>query len=76
MLDGLERKLTNIEVWRLMIVEVQQKAICKYGEDKYVEILVGLSEKSETTIKNFFEQKYSPVLSTYSDLLILVDENN
>jgi len=71
-----EKELTNTEVWRLMVEEIKQKAICKFGEDKYIEILVGLSVKSEATILNFFKKKHSPALSTYSDLLIIVDENN
>jgi len=65
-----------MKVWKLMVLEIEQKAITKFGETKYIDMLSILSDKEPYRIINFFKTKRAPTLNVYVDLLEIVDTNN
>ncbi|RKZ77648.1 MAG: hypothetical protein DRQ35_07295 [Gammaproteobacteria bacterium] len=68
-----EKELSNSQLWRLMIEEVKQKALVRYGE-KYIVILSALGDKPYEAVENFFKAERPPTLSTFVALNRLVDD--
>ena len=65
-----------MKVWKLMILEVEQKAIAKFGKKKYISLLAILSHRSEDSILFFFTLNKPPSLSIYAELLMVVEKHN
>jgi hypothetical protein len=65
-----------MSTWEYMIMELEQKAIVKFGKNKYIVMLALLSGKQEETVRNVFTAERPPYLSIYATLLEIVDMEN
>ena len=59
--------------WKIRVIELEQKAISKYGKKRYIRMVSLLSGKSIETVKRLFSLDVSPTLSMYCDILNIID---
>ena len=62
--------------WEIRVLEIEQKAIAKFGLKQYLTMLSVLSGRKVSTIDRFFDRGLVPSLSIYCDLLEIVDTAN